>query len=357
MKIMLDPGHGKNSNPGVIAGYYEGTQMFKLAGFLKAELEKRGFTVGITRKSVTDDPSLGTRGKMAKGYDLLLSLHSNAPGEEAKKAGTYNKIRGVVVLDSVTKPCKELADALGVAVAKVMGNNFRGTVYRRGNNGDYYGVIRNAVTVCPRAMIIEHGFHTNPDDCKFLMDDNNLKKIASAEADVLVKYFKGGIDMSNKTVVLKKGSKGEAVKKLQQDLIKLGYGKYLEPYGADGDFGGLTEKAVMQFQKDHNLKVDGIVGPETFGKIEALLNEKKKAVPAATSEVIYRVRKSWEDAKSQIGAFKNLQNALALAKAHPGYCVFDEKGNKIVENNNEDLLRRIAELEAKLEAIKEIILK
>ena len=42
---------------------------------------------------------------------------------------------------------------------------------------------------------------------------------------------------------------------------------------------------------------------------------------------LYRVRKSWADAKSQIGAFKNLDGAKKTCKA--GYKVFDEKGNVV----------------------------
>lgn len=40
----------------------------------------------------------------------------------------------------------------------------------------------------------------------------------------------------------------------------------------------------------------------------------------------YRVRKSWEDASSQIGAFKILKNAKACVDKNPGYFVFDDKG-------------------------------
>jgi N-acetylmuramoyl-L-alanine amidase len=43
----------------------------------------------------------------------------------------------------------------------------------------------------------------------------------------------------------------------------------------------------------------------------------------------YRVRKSWSDAASQLGAFKVLSNAKALADKSPGYSVFDEKGNRV----------------------------
>jgi hypothetical protein len=37
----------------------------------------------------------------------------------------------------------------------------------------------------------------------------------------------------------------------------------------DGDFGSLTEKAVKSFQKKMKIKVDGIVGPVTWGKLLA----------------------------------------------------------------------------------------
>ena len=58
-------------------------------------------------------------------------------------------------------------------------------------------------------------------------------------------------------MVLKIGSKGEDVKKLQQ---KLGL-------GADGVFGPGTEKAVKKWQIDHNLGDDGIVGEGTWNKM------------------------------------------------------------------------------------------
>ena len=44
---------------------------------------------------------------------------------------------------------------------------------------------------------------------------------------------------------------------------------------------------------------------------------------------IYRVRKTWADAKSQVGAYKVLANAKISADAHPGYSVFDADGNVV----------------------------
>lgn len=65
--------------------------------------------------------------------------------------------------------------------------------------------------------------------------------------------------------VLKKGAKGDSVKALQTLLI--GYGYSCGKYGADGDFGAATLKAVKAYQKANDLTVDGEVGPATWGKL------------------------------------------------------------------------------------------
>ena len=43
----------------------------------------------------------------------------------------------------------------------------------------------------------------------------------------------------------------------------------------------------------------------------------------------YRVRKSWSDAKSQIGAFIDINNAKKCVDAHPGYKAYGEGGKLI----------------------------
>ncbi len=60
--------------------------------------------------------------------------------------------------------------------------------------------------------------------------------------------------------LFKIGSTGKEVVKIQKKLKKLGY--YHGPI--DGIFGGGTYSAVKNFQRDHNLKVDGIVGEKTW---------------------------------------------------------------------------------------------
>jgi len=65
--------------------------------------------------------------------------------------------------------------------------------------------------------------------------------------------------------VLKKGSKGAAVTKLQQTL-NAKYPAYSK-LRVDGDFGAGTDKVVREFQRRAGLKVDGIVGAGTRAKL------------------------------------------------------------------------------------------
>lgn len=50
---------------------------------------------------------------------------------------------------------------------------------------------------------------------------------------------------------------------------------------------------------------------------------------SSTYKKLYRVRKTWADAKSQIGAYSVLANAKAMVDKNPGYSVFDESGKVV----------------------------
>lgn len=66
---------------------------------------------------------------------------------------------------------------------------------------------------------------------------------------------------------LMRGSRGEAVERLQRDL-----NRRLRPppdLAVDGIFGANTQRAVRDFQRSRSLKVDGIVGPKTWAALEA----------------------------------------------------------------------------------------
>lgn len=97
----------------------------------------------------------------------------------------------------------------------------------------------------------------------------------------ILKYYYGNdilIDSSNNIqsiessypgMPLKKGDRGEDVKTIQEFLnaIAVNYPNITPIFPINGVFGDSTEKAVMVFQKQFNLSVDGIVGKQTWYQI------------------------------------------------------------------------------------------
>lgn len=192
-KIVIDAGHGRygNKSPNN-AKYIEGTQMWHLGVYLEKALVRKGHEVTVTRPNINNDPTLSQRGAMGKGADILLSLHSNAPG--ANKDGTYSTTpTGTVTFYSLLHPeTKTLAEELGKKVSEMMGHHFRGAQTKESDTPglDFYGVIRSAAFAkCP-AIIIEHGFHTNISDSEYLLNDENLKALAEAESNIIDDHFK-----------------------------------------------------------------------------------------------------------------------------------------------------------------------
>ena len=117
---------------------------------------------------------------------------------------------------------------------------------------------------------------------------------------------------SQKTTILRKGSKGIDVRVLQENLQKLGYD--LGKYGADGDFGNDTYHAVKQFQKDYNVKpIDGEVGPITFAAIEEALKKKNK-----------------QDEPAVVVSQMLVQDAEPKASQQPSAVVVEQRGDTTV---------------------------
>lgn len=79
------------------------------------------------------------------------------------------------------------------------------------------------------------------------------------------KKFLGFIHQPQTTrPVIKEGSRGDYVRQLQQALIAKGYMRKNE---LDGDFGKITKGALLCYQFENGLTVDGVCGKETWAKI------------------------------------------------------------------------------------------
>jgi peptidoglycan hydrolase-like protein with peptidoglycan-binding domain len=64
--------------------------------------------------------------------------------------------------------------------------------------------------------------------------------------------------------IIRKGGRGDAVKAMQQKLVKLGF-----DVAPDGIFGDATEHAVKELQTLFGYTVDGLVGDGTSGLMDA----------------------------------------------------------------------------------------
>ena len=198
-KIMIDPGHAGcyfNKSP-VHDEYYESWTMWQLAYLLKEALEEYGFIVGMTRYSINDDPELTARGRRAKGYDLFLSLHSNAASSETPDAPWLIHYSDDMYTD-LDEKSRDIARVLGPVVSSVMGVSApyyytKACDFDRDGDGrvgdEYYGVLFGAKSVGVPGVIIEHSFHTNRAATEWLMNDKNLVTLARAEAAAIAEYY------------------------------------------------------------------------------------------------------------------------------------------------------------------------
>lgn len=70
-----------------------------------------------------------------------------------------------------------------------------------------------------------------------------------------------------------------------------------------------------------------------MGQIAQEVN-KKLGIGTTTTNQMYRIRKTWKDAASQIGAYTNFDNAKRACK--DGYYVFDSKGNIVYPEQKQE---------------------
>lgn len=127
--------------------------------------------------------------------------------------------------------------------------------------------------------------------------------------------------------LLKKGSKGDSVKLLQELLNKHGFNLTV-----DGDFGNKTEEAVKQFQKRLNLTVDGIVGSKTFEalqtKYEANIDIikdflKVHITPKTRTSIKYLVIHFTAGSSSKPGRAQSTKHTFETRQASADFCVDD----------------------------------
>lgn len=186
MKICIDAGHyGRYNQSPADRRYYESELTWRLHLLQKRYLEEYGIEVIVTREDQKKDLGLYSRGAASRGCALFISDHTNAVG--------------TVVNDEVDYPAAYCAidgraDGIGMALAQcveqVIGTGQQARIeHRRGQHGDYYGVLRGATAVGTPGLILENSFHTNTRITRWLLEEENVDRLARARAETIALYY------------------------------------------------------------------------------------------------------------------------------------------------------------------------
>lgn len=182
MLICIDAGHAKNTagkrSPDGTLREYEFNR--DVAKRLKAILEKHGVQTMFSCDLETDkDTPLKTRCTTANeaNADLFISIHANAHGNGAEWTSTNG---WEIYHHKNSSKGAKLAEAIRVESCATLGLKGRGL-----KTADFY-VLKN--THMP-AVLIEHGFYTNMEECTKLKTSDFRESCAEADACGILKYL------------------------------------------------------------------------------------------------------------------------------------------------------------------------
>ncbi len=204
--VVLDPGHG-GSDTGATRTYNGVTYIerdlnLKIAQACKAELERLGLTVYMTRYDNNTKPGLTERTEIAKNYgaDLFISIHNNSSTNSA----AYGSEVWIPNTSSYNYYTHETGEILGNKIINnlaALGLNKRGVFtrnatpdandyyYPTGDISDYYTVINESRRRGIPGMIIEHAYVSNPSDAvNFLGSDESLRRLGVSDAQAIYSY-------------------------------------------------------------------------------------------------------------------------------------------------------------------------
>ncbi|NEP90081.1 MAG: peptidoglycan-binding protein [Okeania sp. SIO2C2] len=128
-------------------------------------------------------------------------------------------------------------------------------------------VVLNA-TVADKSLVVDGVFGNFTKEAVMAFQKQyslTIDGIVGSQTWAVVDTIASEID-TNYRPVLRFSSKGKDVEYLQRRLNGIGFGSLV----VDGIFGVATEESVKKFQKYYGLTVDGIVGSQTWAKLETI---------------------------------------------------------------------------------------
>jgi N-acetylmuramoyl-L-alanine amidase len=321
--VVLGYGHGSNTwetggGKGVRKNgkvYEEHTANVQLGEKIVKILKAHGVRVILTQPAMGKDVSLNSRLAIVKKHDpdVWIEVHHNAGVASASGSCVFAWKTGA---PKSNKLQDEIVSAFKSAGIETHGSGQHDSTLNSWTN---LFVTRNSQYLRGAVVLTENGFMTNSGDFEDIFGSNRekastQKAIATAKGILSylgIEYDSGETQEAVSTYYsAKTNSTDPKVKDIQKKLLALGF--KLPEYGADGDFGGETEKAVIAFQEKYKLTVDGIAGEETLSKLEELYQKKQQ--PKEPKKKVYRVIVDGE----QVGAYAEDSNILdQIKKAMP----------------------------------------
>lgn len=182
MKVILDNGHGNNTQGKCSPKWSDGTQLFEwswtreIAFLIKERLDAQGIET-ILLVTEDNDVSLSERAKRCNaisGSKILISIHGNA--------STNGEAQGWEVF---TTTAQNNSDKL----AQCFINNFRYSYGAKRNRGDKekdFTLLYKANCPC---VLTENFFYDNEEDCKYMLSDEGKDAIVEHHVRSILEYL------------------------------------------------------------------------------------------------------------------------------------------------------------------------
>ena len=256
--MSLIVGSARIDENGKTSGGKAGDQTGKEVSTQAYYMHSKGW-YALRAKSVTHANALATAMKQACANDKIGYDQNERNGviTQLKKCGSLSKIATATECD-----CSSLVRACIIqATGKDVGNMTTANLATTLENSGLFDTKKN---VTGESMLYNG-------DILVTKTKGHTVIVVSGRARTETKSY------------LSKGDKGDAVKTMQTMLIALGYS--CGSYGADGDFGSDSDKALRKFQEDYGLTIDGKYGSNSKAKLESAYNQKKSSKSLGTYEV------------------------------------------------------------------------
>ena len=254
------PGKRTPLMPYIDRQIYENEFNFSAKNAFLADCLRVGFNI-LDVKPNRQDLSVSNRINIVNRNNVsaLVTFAYNAFGDGT----TFNSANGIEGYYSPLNPnpaqSRNLADLVYSNILLNTGLNGRGVKPLD------VGVLTNVRTL---SCLMECGFMTNFTEAKLMLDPDFVNSVGRGACRGVCQFFNVDyIDIENQSFpILRSGSRGNFVKYLQFKLKTMGYAIG----NVDGVFGVNTKAAVQAFQQANGLEADGIVGRQTWYKLNNL---------------------------------------------------------------------------------------